>query len=131
MIRRPPRSTRTDTLCPYTTLFRSPDEGEGVSLRELTDALTAAEARCALHALLTAVERNDESPNAARLLSDLQCVIALTEGLAHGSVTAIDDGRCRLSVGELATIRESNESSYQLALSLDVDRKSTRLNSSH
>src|SRR3546814_19705976 len=24
MIRRPPRSTRTDTLFPYTTLFRSP-----------------------------------------------------------------------------------------------------------
>src|SRR3546814_21051574 len=23
MIRRPPRSTRTDTLCPYTTLFRT------------------------------------------------------------------------------------------------------------
>src|SRR3546814_10560033 len=30
MIRRPPRSTRTDTLFPYTTLFRSfpPDDGE-------------------------------------------------------------------------------------------------------
>src|SRR3546814_12466357 len=27
MIRRPPRSTRTDTLFPYTTLFRSPGEG--------------------------------------------------------------------------------------------------------
>src|SRR3546814_9895968 len=26
MIRRPPRSTRTDTLFPYTTLFRSPYE---------------------------------------------------------------------------------------------------------
>src|SRR3546814_13641904 len=26
MIRRPPRSTRTDTLFPYTTLFRSTDE---------------------------------------------------------------------------------------------------------
>src|SRR3546814_2272914 len=26
MIRRPPRSTRTDTLFPYTTLFRSPNE---------------------------------------------------------------------------------------------------------
>src|SRR3546814_10240536 len=26
MIRRPPRSTRTDTLFPYTTLFRSPIE---------------------------------------------------------------------------------------------------------
>src|SRR3546814_20892343 len=25
MIRRPPGSTRTDTLCPYTTLFRSPE----------------------------------------------------------------------------------------------------------
>src|SRR3546814_5859594 len=30
MIRRPPRSTRTDTLCPYTTLFRS---GLGLHLR--------------------------------------------------------------------------------------------------
>src|SRR3546814_2430997 len=27
MIRRPPRSTRTDTLFPYTTLFRSPGNG--------------------------------------------------------------------------------------------------------
>src|SRR3546814_8630185 len=27
MIRRPPRSTRTDTLCPYTTLFRSQSDG--------------------------------------------------------------------------------------------------------
>src|SRR3546814_1848841 len=27
MIRRPPRSTRTDTLFPYTTLFRSPALG--------------------------------------------------------------------------------------------------------
>src|SRR3546814_2195964 len=26
MIRRPPRSTRTDTLFPYTTLFRSPEQ---------------------------------------------------------------------------------------------------------
>src|SRR3546814_2555839 len=29
MIRRPPRSTRTDTLFPYTTLFRSPDGETG------------------------------------------------------------------------------------------------------
>src|SRR3546814_14047855 len=28
MIRRPPRSTRTDTLFPYTTLFRSSDRGQ-------------------------------------------------------------------------------------------------------
>src|SRR3546814_3385182 len=29
MIRRPPRSTRTDTLFPYTTLFRSIEKNEG------------------------------------------------------------------------------------------------------
>src|SRR3546814_10322210 len=32
MLRRPPRSTRTDTLFPYTTRFRSPVRGD---LREL------------------------------------------------------------------------------------------------
>src|SRR3546814_2028425 len=37
MIRRPPRSTRTDTLFPYTTLFRSP--GREADLTALTDSL--------------------------------------------------------------------------------------------
>src|SRR3546814_20694593 len=32
MIRRPPRSTRTDTLFPYTTLFRSPYRRPGIIL---------------------------------------------------------------------------------------------------
>src|SRR3546814_6373708 len=36
MIRRPPRSTRTDTLFPYTTLFRSPPP----TRRASTDATT-------------------------------------------------------------------------------------------
>src|SRR3546814_8696234 len=31
MIRRPPRSTRTDTLFPYTTRFRSPERPDGGS----------------------------------------------------------------------------------------------------
>src|SRR3546814_16500565 len=31
MIRRPPRSTRTDTLLPYTTLFRSRAEAEDLA----------------------------------------------------------------------------------------------------
>src|SRR3546814_2267571 len=34
MIRRPPRSTRTDTLFPYTTLFRSQPEDRTISGRE-------------------------------------------------------------------------------------------------
>src|SRR3546814_9829843 len=47
MIRRPPRPTRTDTLFPYTTLFRSPDPlrpepvdhaTRGVGAEELRDA---------------------------------------------------------------------------------------------
>src|SRR3546814_1679250 len=33
MIRRPPRSTRTDTLFPYTTLFRSPAGTAGGAVR--------------------------------------------------------------------------------------------------
>src|SRR3546814_529634 len=38
MIRLPPRSTRTDTLFPYTTLFRSPDDAARHA-RELLDGL--------------------------------------------------------------------------------------------
>src|SRR3546814_14060562 len=34
MIRRPPRSTRTDTLFPYTTLFRSPRLMPWLTVRE-------------------------------------------------------------------------------------------------
>src|SRR3546814_3325505 len=41
MIRRPPRSTRTDTLFPYTTLFRS----HNPELRALDFEAQAAEAR--------------------------------------------------------------------------------------
>src|SRR3546814_19621402 len=43
IIRRPPRSTRTDTLFPYTTLFRSIAEMAGLpdDVRERTDALDA------------------------------------------------------------------------------------------
>src|SRR3546814_1652465 len=32
MIRRPPRSTRTDTLFPYTTLFRSYRAGQAIAI---------------------------------------------------------------------------------------------------
>src|SRR3546814_5065752 len=46
MIRRPPRSTRTDTLFPYTTLFRSRDRGDDADrLLEHDDALVAGMTR--------------------------------------------------------------------------------------
>src|SRR3546814_20357494 len=43
MIRRPPRSTRTDTLFPYTTLFRSSDTSRGAAMVEA--ALACLDAR--------------------------------------------------------------------------------------
>src|SRR3546814_15722701 len=46
MIRRPPRSTRTDTLFPYTTLFRSRDLREiGVGQRGVVAQYGGAEQR--------------------------------------------------------------------------------------
>src|SRR3546814_19030997 len=44
MIRRPPRSTRTDTLFPYTTLFRSSATAGSTSRDIITPASTAAAA---------------------------------------------------------------------------------------
>src|SRR3546814_19689322 len=49
MIRRPPRSTRTDTLFPYTTLFRSVREGL------FGPSLGRTPARCALRGQPAAV----------------------------------------------------------------------------
>src|SRR3546814_2308894 len=43
MIRRPPRSTRTDTLCPYTTLFRS-----SLDLRRFFDQIARTKVHRAL-----------------------------------------------------------------------------------
>src|SRR3546814_6877547 len=53
MIRRPPRSTRTDTLFPYTTLFRSPVRIRGRGLLRhpgfLADAWRHAPNRSCAH----------------------------------------------------------------------------------
>src|SRR3546814_15007490 len=58
MIRRPPRSTRTDTLFPYTTLFRSrqPD----------------ARSRCRAHAPQISVLRNRDRAVIARSVATKQ-----------------------------------------------------------
>src|SRR3546814_4766290 len=47
MIRRPPRSTRTDTLFPYTTLFRSPCHSAQPSARGQRCAAQPGEDRIA------------------------------------------------------------------------------------
>src|SRR3546814_16781466 len=47
MIRRTPRSTRTDTLFPYTTLFRSTGEGALRGYKPVLPALTKRHCTCA------------------------------------------------------------------------------------
>src|SRR3546814_20134264 len=97
MIRRPPRSTRTDTLFPYTTLFRSADH-----LAVVPDGLVAHH-----FGIIGVDDEGDEAQLGARLLL-----------LQHG--VAADEG-VLLQVDEAVEPR----------LGRRVDRKSTRLNSSH
>src|SRR3546814_6373560 len=64
MIRRPPRSTRTDTLFPYTTLFRSTYQAPsrasaGVASTVDDSATTMASFRINLSPFLFASQRND------------------------------------------------------------------------
>src|SRR3546814_12959349 len=62
MIRRPPRSTRTDTLFPYTTLFRS-GGANAVTVTESADSVTVA-VGFLLHEL-TVTRRAPSVPTAA------------------------------------------------------------------
>src|SRR3546814_13806842 len=92
MIRRPPRSTRTDTLFPYTTLCRSRLQGGETIAAPLV--LSSLDAQATLR--LTGIEHFDAE--AVRRIRQVRCK----------GVTA----------------------KVNLALST-LDRKSTRLNSSH
>src|SRR3546814_7171588 len=105
MTRRPPRSTRTDTLLPDTTLFRSYPtiDGDWMLIAANSEPLFAKLAR-----LMEAPEMIDDPRfigNAARV--------------AHSAILdeAIGDWSQRFTADELKA-------------QLD-DRKSTRLNSSH
>src|SRR3546814_3724741 len=62
MIRRPPRSTRTDTLFPYTTLFRSPSVSVPISVASASPTSTScilADRRCprSVEALVSPADR--------------------------------------------------------------------------
>src|SRR3546814_21150916 len=49
MIRRPPRSTRTDTLFPYTTLFRSREKPQGSEEFQLRGEAKARQGRLRIY----------------------------------------------------------------------------------
>src|SRR3546814_8298831 len=104
MIRRPPRSTRTDTLFPYTTLFRS----------------TTAE-YIALDYPTTAIDLYRTKPH---VFAD-----ARKMPFAHASIDAIACYEVLEHVREPDAVLA--EDARVLVPGGIADRKSTRLNSSH
>src|SRR3546814_11637494 len=100
MIRRPPRSTRTDTLFPYTTLFRSPADAPAFSSQLSFDLHSYGYVLLDLGLRLLEM---DAERIQARLAFE-QAATALEAVIAKG------------------TNQEADR---------DLDRKSTRLNSSH
>src|SRR3546814_7107969 len=124
MIRRPPRSTRTDTLFPYTTLFRS----HATERRQITVQIR----ELALVVIPGAEERAAGGVLRRREPHRLQTqkIILVLE---HGTV----DARLRLQFGQdevvligLVAIRRDIPLADRV-LAVIVDRKSTRMNSSH
>src|SRR3546814_5823274 len=116
MMRRPPRSTRTDTLFPYTTLSRSrpisqwqrdPPPGPRPPCRVLKLVVAPAD-RGVLHAR---IEARFDAMLAAGFLDEVRALRALPRLRSHPAPL------------DLPAIRAVG---YRQA-----DRKSTRLNSSH
>src|SRR3546814_3972980 len=69
MIRRPPRSTRTDTLFPYTTLFRSTDR------RQLhSRSVRRSRHSCALHDRRRSEEHTSELQSLMRISYAVLCL---------------------------------------------------------
>src|SRR3546814_15454650 len=78
MIRRPPRSTRTDTLFPYTTLFRS--------------VVGAGNVAGAAGAGAAAVDRLVHGGEHRRVLAHAQLVVGAPHGEGLGAAWAVPHG---------------------------------------
>src|SRR3546814_2022530 len=75
MIRRPPRSTRTDTLFPYTTLFRSIPRRS--CLRKKGSARRSQFPELALHSC-ESLRRADEASRSEEHTSELQSLMRIS-----------------------------------------------------
>src|SRR3546814_15306294 len=107
MIRRPPRSTRTDTLFPYTTLFRSP----------------AVEVDLCGHATLATAWVIFNKLDGSRSRIDF--------ATRSGTLTVVQDGESgRLAMDFPSRDAAPVDPEAGLVAAMG-DRKSTRLNSSH
>src|SRR3546814_10370868 len=74
MMRRPPRSTRTDTLFPYTTLFRSRRAGSGGYGRRSRSRRDAAESAAANLASIRSEEHTSELQSLMRISYAVFCL---------------------------------------------------------
>src|SRR3546814_13524540 len=131
MLRRPPRSTRTDTLFPYTTPFRS-----DLAVEEIGDMLGLAHAvalaRITQHDRLDAdVAQRDEILLVLGRV-DEQVGVAVTEH--DRRLDLVDEADRRAApqhVVDAVLVRLAEIFLLQIIVIDRQDRKSTRLNSSH
>src|SRR3546814_7413077 len=138
MIRRPPRSTRTDTLFPYTTLFRSSQGGLGQLRSETSRAWVAGAILTPKFAFLP-----DTTINLAVDYFDIRVKSEITQLGAANIVFGCYDSEdfaneplCNLFTrGQTAdplAVNEVYDQFVNIASQRNSgDRKSTRLNSSH
>src|SRR3546814_10440210 len=128
MIRQPPRSTRTDTLFPYTTLFRSVAEGP-VTLKVREDRLDRATAMLLRHrkTLLDAIMQDFGARGRDwSLLTEIFLPVQLLMGARKNVATWMRAER-RQAPMPFKLFGARAEIQYQPL----GDRKSKRLNSSH
>src|SRR3546814_9017119 len=121
MIRRPPRSTRTDTLFPYTTLFRSGEVAQGAV--DLHGERRLGEAGADGSGDLAAGDRPIEAAPGAVRERDRELVFHRD---CHGK--SRNSGSCFKAAGTLEGLQDL---SRQGPVKVGPDRKSKRLNSSH
>src|SRR3546814_2546304 len=127
MIRRPPRSTRTDTLCPYTTLFRS-DSGN-VRL-EVTVPSVGGSFKTGHNLYSRLGSGIDYSAASQRVHEEAERQLSRLDEIAE----KVDDPkieRAREKIDQALAASTDDGNPEKSKEAMDRDRKSTRLNSSH